>query len=227
MDYIRLKQAAAKVVGPIYSENLVNYVRYPYSPWEDKYQCIFIHVPKTAGKSVAKCLLGAPNGTGHTKLKCYERDKVKYHRYAKVAFVRNPWDRLVSAFFYLKLNKRKDNDRKFFDFYIGKNLNFNDFLKLLEDKKSRRTVLRWQHFTPQRRFLINSSGMMDIDYLCRFENISNDYNSIKSVINPLALDLIKVNATPRSEYRKYYNIEQANLVGNIYEEDVSEFHYVF
>lgn len=99
-------------IGPKKFENLVNLIKKPYSRWEIEFNCIFIHVPKVAGKAIAKSLLGAPNGTGHNKLKYYERDKARFASYVKVAFVRNPWDRLVSAFFYLKNLDEYSSGRK-------------------------------------------------------------------------------------------------------------------
>lgn len=50
-------------IGPKKFENLVNLIKKPYSRWEIEFNCIFIHVPKVAGKAIAKSLLGAPNGT--------------------------------------------------------------------------------------------------------------------------------------------------------------------
>jgi chondroitin 4-sulfotransferase 11 len=77
------------------------------------HQCIFTHVPKTAGKSI-RYLFGLPefkhqykadgrnveHGFGHRRLSEFVNEKY-FAEYFKFAFVRNPFDRLVSAFFYL------------------------------------------------------------------------------------------------------------------------------
>ena len=75
----------------------------------EKHKTIFIHIPKTAGRSI-KNSIGAyaeGAGRGHTTLQelaagignDYQEDL------PVVCFVRNPYDRLVSAFYYLKIIK--------------------------------------------------------------------------------------------------------------------------
>lgn len=68
----------------------------------DKYKCIFIHVPKTAGVSVAKSLLGKP--TVHwSALNCrLIFGKEDFNNYFKFSFVRNPFTRLISAYEFLR-----------------------------------------------------------------------------------------------------------------------------
>ncbi|MFO8053169.1 MAG: sulfotransferase family 2 domain-containing protein [Candidatus Omnitrophota bacterium] len=72
------------------------------------YKFIFLHIPKTAGSSVAATLKRNLNKNDlllcpHTKavrLKLTAKDKWK--DYFKFTFVRNPWDRMVSAYFFLR-----------------------------------------------------------------------------------------------------------------------------
>jgi hypothetical protein len=81
-----------------------------YSDFADEFQCIFIHIPKTAGTSVARTLFG--QGSRHVPY--FEYEKVngrKFNRYFKFAFVRNSWDRLVSTYFFLKKGGLNDMDR--------------------------------------------------------------------------------------------------------------------
>ena len=68
-------------IGPVNTENFISYIKNPYSRWEDEYGCIFVHVPKSAGKAVTLSLFGAPNGTGHNKITCYERYPEKFKNY--------------------------------------------------------------------------------------------------------------------------------------------------
>src|SRR3954465_5712000 len=90
--------------GNYYSKNCFDY-----------YKCIFIHIPKTAGVSISKSLFG--NYTDHANidwyLKHYEKRTVE--QYYKVAFVRNPWDRLYSAYVFLRQGGMYEADATFYN----------------------------------------------------------------------------------------------------------------
>lgn len=215
------------LIGPAKSENLVNHIKAPYSHWENEHQCIFVHVPKAAGKSISRALLGAPNGTGHNKLKCYERNKEKFRIYKKVSVVRNPWDRLVSAFFYLNGLSEKSNGGCFFRRHIGEGTEFKTFVERLADQRYRARILEWEHFTPQRRFLVNGRGVINIDLVARFETLDADYEKMKSLINPNAEALAKLNASERGRYEDYYDEALSGIVREVYLEDIKEFGYQF
>ena len=85
---------------------------YSFKPF-DQCGCIFIHIPKCAGVSVSKALFGNLAG-GHSRVVDYQLvfNSNEYSNYFKFTFVRNPWDRLVSAFFFLKKGGFNDADKK-------------------------------------------------------------------------------------------------------------------
>lgn len=225
--YRMVSSVLIPVIGPAKSENLINHIKNPYSRWEDDFNCIFVHVPKAAGKSISRSLLEAPNGTGHNKLRCYERDKEKFGAYKKVSVVRNPWDRLVSAFFYLRSLDAKTNGGQFFRRHIGYDLEFQGFIKRLVDKPYRERVFEWEHFTPQRRFLINRANVVGVDFVARFESLPADFETMKSIVNPAAGELAKVNASQREPYETYYDEKLKEIVQSIYAEDIDAFEYHF
>jgi chondroitin 4-sulfotransferase 11 len=222
-----LSSLLTPIIGAHNCENLINFIRDPYSKWEDELECIFIHVPKAAGKSVSKALLGAPNGTGHNKMYCYERNKQKFSKYKKITVVRNPWDRLVSAFHYIKQFDKASNDRIFFDKYIGQDASFEIFLMRMKDAEYSKKIMEWEHFTPQVEFLRGSNGDIDFDFIARFESLENDYKTLMGIVNPRASVLNKINASDHSYYKKHYTEEMVNIVATLYEQDIRAFNYSY
>ena len=78
----------------------------------DKYKCIHIHIPKTAGTSITKALHGKDFVLFDTNKKIWRQHataletrehygKEKWDSYFKFSIVRNPFDRLVSAYNWL------------------------------------------------------------------------------------------------------------------------------
>src|SRR6185312_6788568 len=76
---------------------------------DDYYRCfdetrsIFVHIPKTGGVSLTNSLYGNRAGR-HATLGTYQVvfPARAFYSYFKFAFVRNPWDRLYSAYRYLQ-----------------------------------------------------------------------------------------------------------------------------
>ena len=86
----------------------------------DKYQLIFFHLPKCAGRSVVNALdiktsdkTNIKTGLGQTTLLGFEiagwNNRIypeKWNNYIKFTIIRNPWDRVVSLYHF----RKKEND---------------------------------------------------------------------------------------------------------------------
>ncbi|WP_448570995.1 sulfotransferase family 2 domain-containing protein [Trichothermofontia sp.] len=85
---------------------------FSYKPFDD-HRCIFFHIPKAAGISVAKSLFGSLGG-GHVTAQrvVIIFSQHEFESYFKFTFVRNPWDRLLSAYNYIKAGGLLNVDRK-------------------------------------------------------------------------------------------------------------------
>ena len=83
----------------------------------NKHNFIFIHIPKTAGTSI-ESVFGKCRAK-HKTIKKTLRDipQGKTHEdYFKFTFIRNPWDRIVSLYEYLK-REAIQADKAFLDFH--------------------------------------------------------------------------------------------------------------
>ncbi|MFV3384137.1 sulfotransferase family 2 domain-containing protein [Pseudomonas sp. NY15364] len=216
----------ALMLPPHHRENFINFIKNPYTRWEDEKKVIFIHIPKAAGKTISYSLLGAPNGTGHQKLYVYERYKEKYRKYFKFTFIRNPWDRIVSAFFYMKGFDPQSNDRDFFDRYIGQETSFEEFINRLSNPNYKKLILSWEHFTPQTAYMKNRSGNIDLDFIGRVENINDDFAELSSILR-IDAKITTRNAGVRTAYRDYYSGKMKEIVSSIYPEDIGKLNYKY
>ncbi len=142
----------------------------------DYYRTIFIHIPRTAGVSIAKALFGNLAG-GHLTYKAYEKifSNWTMKKYFIFSFVRHPYTRLCSAFSFLKAGGMNDFDKEFSQKYLKNFESLDDFvLNFLNSK----TIYSYPHFTPQYEFLINSQNQIQIDFIGKFENLQQDFEYV-------------------------------------------------
>jgi hypothetical protein len=116
---------------------------------------LFIHIPKAAGISLGHGLFGRHTGN-HTTLAEYEIafTRAELDRFFKFTFVRNPWDRLVSAFLFLKKGGRNESDRRWAEEHLDSFDTFDDFVVRWV---ARENLGKGIHFLPQHRFITTPS----------------------------------------------------------------------
>ncbi|MFC3286228.1 sulfotransferase family 2 domain-containing protein [Litchfieldella rifensis] len=208
--------------------NINRALRSPYSTLEDENKIIFIHIPKTAGNAIMKSLYGAP-ATGHDYAMRYLKyDAEKFYSYYKFAVVRNPWDRLVSSFFYLKQGGMGFFDKDFANKYLSTIDSFDYFLdKMADDLKYREKILSWVHFVPQTKFICDPSGNVLVDEVLKIENIDDAFGDLKIKLGKQSASLIRHNDSKRDSYKFYYNNKGVDVVQYIYTQDVNRLGYEF
>jgi len=191
----------------------------------DRRRAIFVHIPKCAGIAVKKALFDDLSG-GHIKLSTYCRtfEPDLFLAYFKFTFVRNPWDRLVSAYHFLKGGGYGERDRQWFERELSAYGDFDDFVcKWLRPENMGKHV----HFWPQSDFLVdrNHSGVK-VDYVAFYENIDEDFRFIARRIG-VEKELRKQNTSSHKSYMDYYRDETREIVRNLYLADIERFGYDF
>ena len=202
---------------------------YSYKPF-DQYHCIFVHIPKAAGVSVCRSLFGNLAG-GHTPIQRYQIifSKEEFDDYFKFTFVRNPWDRVFSAYNFLKKGGMNDDDRKWGTENLDPYISFEDFITRGLKKPN---ILQWVHFRHQHEFLCNPcTGNLLIDFLGFYENIQEDFQYIADkLLGGVNLALKSENKTHtngKSDYKSFYTQEMRNIVAHVYKKDIDLFGYNF
>lgn len=199
---------------------------------------LFIHIPKCGGTSVeaalAKLLLGKEfrewsiaeseeyllprPGVSyqHSKLTDFSNAGIDVSTYFKFAFVRNPWDLVISEIFYFK----KYEKRTFNQATIRESI-----LHLLQRKKP-----LWGHdFKPQTDYLTDDSGQPAMDFVGRFERLEEDFRDVCEKMGLPVLKLPHLLATRdgRSHYSEYYDDETRGLVYERYRKDIETYGFEF
>ena len=191
-----------------------------------KKKAIFIHIPKTAGNSIAHSIFKEEFGFAHTKIRTYRIlfTDDEFNQFFKFCFVRNPFDRLVSAYFYLRSGGLTKQDKQWFQNNIAKYESFQEFVKRWLTKKN---IYSYYHFIPQSDFIC-INGKVLADFIGRYENILEDHDRICDILG-VEGELAKVNVTGTRarDYRSYYDDETVDIVAQVYEEDIRRFGYGF
>jgi len=195
----------------------------------DKYKCIFIHIPRTAGTSIKEAL--KLPGRGHPGWQYFfEHYPQKWNTYIRFTIVRNPWDRVVSAFSYAKMWKSYWHNTRMGphpDYQVLQDKTFNECCEILRDK---RDLLRHESWFPQYLWIAgmhNNNILFFADHVLHYENLENDFSILSKKIHLINVPLPKVNQSAREEYRKYYNEETMNIIKDLYSTDVQLFKYDF
>ena len=176
----------------------------------------FVHVPKSAGSSVVEWLLqnfsDAVRVSGHPSLPMI---KEMWDVKRSFAIVRNPWARIVSAYFYVKQ----------YGYYWKENN-----VTTIDEFPS------WDHFVETLSYNTNSWNTLGtnqtkwieggVDYLLRAETLDKDFVVIQELLNCYK-PLPYINTSEHLDYRSYYKPHQIDLISKVFAEDIETFNYTF
>jgi hypothetical protein len=221
-----------------------------------KYRCIFIHIPKCAGTSIESALghledyegrgaqdhrsirmieqpyiipkaFGSKENLievirrqkhqyfvkGHNPRNIHTVTKEQYNTYFKFSIVRNPWSRVFSWY-----NNVINDDIHLARYKITKNISFKEFILRFAGKGPLRSQLHW---------LKSFDGSIPIDFIGRFECLSDDAQKIFKHLKKKNTSLPHKLKGAKGDYRQYYDNEAKDLILNIYKEEIDYFNYSF
>lgn len=206
---------------------------------------IFIHIPKTGGTSLALALearakkddmmlgdtpkakkrrrrLAGVQSSGrlwkHTRLDelygLVSQDEIE--EFFVFTMVRNPWDRLVSYYHWLR--------EQSFDHpavAAAQALGFSDFLRNGQVALSLRD-------NPYPRYVCDGQGVERADAFIRLEHLKEDLAPLEAHLGFALAPLPHENRSARrKDFRAYYSDDDAALVGRICAADIERFGYRF
>ena len=198
------------------------------------HKCIFVHIPKCGGTSLEAVIWPGERHASdlwmgfidryHNKyqtggLQHLHADQIRaevgedcFKSYFKFAFIRNPFDKAVSQYSYMRV---RPDLREF----IGMHENdpFSRYLELLPT----RLHVQWE---PQVPFLFDRNGGCLVDFIGRYENLAQD---AQTVLRRLRIDaeLPHINRGTHDDYRTYYQQDDVAKVNLLYGSDLTTFSY--
>ncbi len=140
-------------------------------------------------------------------------DKNIWEDYYKFTFIRNPWDKIVSHYFYI-IQKRKDLQKIL---KINKKNTFRDYVYIIGKTK---------RVSQQKNYIFDDQNKNIIDFVGRFENLEKDFQKVCDKIKVKAV-LKKTNISTHKNYKEYYTSETRNIVKNLFNDDIELFKYKF
>lgn len=191
----------------------------------------FIHIPRTAGRFVMAALglerliyrrrakvMFRQEGLvtfGHQSypglIECgvvgREFDKTAF----KFAFCRNPFDRVVSHFFYARIRQPQ---------ILPRNVSFAEFVGRIEDfnvpiRAGKKT------FRPQRQ----SVDGVKLDFIGRYESLVEDLKTVSRILGVALKSIGRIGKTHHRPYWTYYDHQTERKVRDFYREDFEFFGY--
>src|SRR5262245_22457624 len=185
-------------------------------------QCVFVHIPKTAGTSICTALEQirdrSVNEPFHDHRTIQELRAVlspsDFTSYFKFTFVRNPWDRVVS--WYKNLMEDPMQAQRF---GVVTGCSLHTFLTDCGNIWGLQSQLHW---------IRDADGSIPVDFVGRFENLIADYAKVCRAIGVTEDRLVqRAGAEDRRPYTAFYDDKTRRLVGDRYAEEIELLQYRF
>jgi chondroitin 4-sulfotransferase 11 len=193
-----------------------------------KWNTVFVQIPKNASSSIHKVLENQTDREHDHRTYIdilSQNDPELIESYFSFAVVRNPYDRFVSAYEYLR-GISED----------GWNPSFED---VVNDFYSRGTYFYTSeeqvHWWPQHVF-VGIKNIILVDKILRYENVNSEWSEIATkIINGLPESYSKPTLTlphentshlrNKKDYKKYYTKDLAQKIYELYKKDFEMFGY--
>jgi chondroitin 4-sulfotransferase 11 len=202
----------------------------------DSRKLVFIHIQKTGGSTVSRLLKeNVPDiysvGARHD-FAIHGKKKVEgWDDYFKFAFVRNPWDRLVSWYSMVMMAQETGNrQRNTLWRYVRENSSsFEEFIYNCTDEVEVADGVYYSFAYNQLDYVTDKDGNLLIDFIGRLENFENDVREVSERAG-IKLELESIphkNRAFHRHYSTYYTPETEMIVKERFRKDIEYFGYRF
>lgn len=197
-------------------------------PW------IFVHIQKTGGSSI-RSALGAPLSPPEKHLFAKQlrnlHEMKAWQSSYKFAFVRNPWDRLVSWWSMIDTFRADFASgrplNKFHTFVLEHANTFEEFLENCDEEIFDTDGEKWI-YRNQLDYITDDHGKILVDFVGRFERLQCDFDTVVEKIEPKHMvSLPRINASKHRHYAEFYTPALIQVVTDRFARDIEAFGYKF
>jgi hypothetical protein len=195
---------------------------------------IFAEITKTGSTSVCKALdmyvepfWFRPNKK-HWHLSKHKKqhgDEI-FNSYFKFVFTRNPWDKMVSQFFY-----RKGHYIRKFGFTGNDKEIFAQFINKVYSQFKKKGRVRFTAMDPnQHTYILDENSNVMADFIGKYESLQTDFDTICDKIKIDRRLLPKRNKSRKRKtqnYTEFYDDDVKNKVGEMFTKDIDLLKYNF
>jgi Sulfotransferase family len=196
----------------------------------NSHRLVFVHIQKTGGSTVHRLLQErvpdirtiAPRHEiairGMPKLD-------EWDEYFKFAFVRNPWDRLVS-WYSMVTNFRKEGN-ELWRYVHDNSSNFREFIYNCTDEVEIKKAVYYSFAYNQLDYVTDEYGNLLVDFIGRLENFDED---VHEVFDRIGVELETVphkNRSRHQHYSAFYAPDTEMIVRERFKRDIEYFGYEF
>ncbi len=210
---------------------------------------VFVHIQKTGGDTVSRLM-----GESIPDIFCFKAkhefavkaaaELERWNEYFKFAFVRNPWDRLVSWYSMIRdaeairwyqiltdqrrrSHFRQTRENKLWRYVLDNSSTFEEFIINCTDEIEVDEGVYYSFAYNQLDYIADSNNHLLVDFIGRFESFGSD---LYKVYDRLGLELGSIpheNRSVRGHYSTFYTPETETIVRKRFQRDIEYFGYKF
>ena len=137
-----------------------------------------------------------------------------WERSFKFAFVRNPWDLVVSTFFYIRANEAwfESHEPDYARVACG---GFQDFVRFYP-------MIAGDTLS----MIADEAGEVIVDFVGRYERLEDDFAAVCRRLG-ISAELPHLNRSEHESYREYYDAATRSIVERHFARDIERFGYSF
>jgi len=210
---------------------------------------VFVHIQKTGGDTISRLLReSTPDLFCFTAKHEFAIRAVKelegWNEHFKFAFVRNPWDRLVSWYSMIRdaetirwhqtltdhrkrSHFRQTRENKLWRYALDNSSTFEEFVYNCTDEIEVDEGVFYSFAYNQVDYVTDVNGDLLVDFVGRFESFERDLHEVYDRLGLEVRSIPHENRSARGHYSSFYTPETEMTVRKRFERDIEYFGYEF